>query len=249
MIIDGHVHLGKSIYGYGQTSKELLSKMDKCKIDKAVICPVKPVDYHFAPENDFIAEEAKKYGERFIGFARVDPKQGDKAVKELERCIKTLELKGLMLHPWEETFPVNAKIVYPLMEKAMEYKIPVMISGGHTRVSHPLQIGDIASEFPEVNIIATSGGQINISGMALYDAEIMLEANKNVFLETSGIYREDFIENMIRALGAKRVIFGSNSPQMDMEYELLRPDTAQVSEEEKADVLGKTIAGIIFSEE
>lgn len=245
MIIDGHTHLGQSIFGYGQTPEELLFAMDECEIDMAVVCPVQPYDYHLAPENDFIAKTAKKYPKRFTGFARVDPKQGKKAVDELERCIKILELKGLMLHPWEETFAINSKMVYPIMEKAMEYNIPVMVSGGHVRVSHPLQIGDIASEFPGVNIIATSGGQINISGMSLYDAEIMLEANKNVFLETSGIYREDFIENMIRKLGSERVIFGSNSPQMDIKYEILRPLTAQVTEEEKKDISGRTIAKLL----
>lgn len=245
MIIDAHTHIGESIFGYKQTPIELICSMDECGIDMAVLCPVKPFSYHLEPENDFVAKTVREFPNRFIGFGRVDPRLGKKAVLELDRCIRELGLKGIMLHPWEETFAINSKLVYPIMEKAATYGIPVMVSGGHTRLSHPLQIGDIASEFPEVNIIATSGGQINISGMALYDAEMMLEENKNVYMETSGIYREDFIENMIRKLGSHRVIFGSNSPQLDLRYELLRIQTAEVGEDERKDVLGKTIARLL----
>ncbi|MEQ8189971.1 MAG: amidohydrolase family protein [Candidatus Eremiobacterota bacterium] len=244
MIIDSHVHPGKSIFGYNLTVKKLIESMDECNIDRAVLCPVKPYKYQLKPENDFIAGEVKKNPEKFTGFCRIDPWLGEKALKEIDRCINELGLKGIFLHPWEECFPVNSTIVYPVMERARKYKIPVMVSGGHVRVSEPLQIGDIAGEFPDVNIIATSGGQINICGMALYDAENMLAEHKNVFVETSGIYRQDFIENMIKKLGSKRVIYGSNAPQMDIKYEILRATTARVSEEEKEDILGNTIAGL-----
>jgi len=245
MIIDAHVHLGKSLFGYEQSPEGLLLSMEECNIDRAIICPVKPYNYHLEPENDYIGETVKKYPHKFTGFARIDPRQGEKAVKELERAIKELGLKGLFLHPWEESFPINSKLIYPVMKKSGELKIPVMVSGGHVRVSHPLQIGDIASEFPEVNIIATSGGQINICGMALYDAETMLKANKNVYLETSGIYREDFIENMIRELGSERVIYGSNSPQMNIKYEILRATMARISDKEKEDILFNTINKLV----
>ena len=245
MIIDSHIHPGKSIFGYNLTVKKLIASMDECNIDGAVLCPVKPYKYQLKPENDFISREVKKNPEKFTGFCRIDPWLGEKALQEIDRCINELGLKGIFLHPWEECFPVNSTIVYPVMERARKYNIPVMVSGGHVRVSEPLQIGDIAGEFPDVNIIATSGGQINICGMALYDAENMLTEHKNVFVETSGIYRQDFIENMIKKLGSKRVIYGSNAPQMDIKYEILRATTARVSEEEKEDILGNTIAGLI----
>jgi len=249
VVIDSHVHVGESLFGYKLTVEELLSCMKECKIDKAIISPVKPRNYHFEPENDFIANCVKEFPDKFIGFGRIDPWQKEKALEEIDRCIKTLKFKGLFLHPWEESFLVNGKLLYPVMEKAMEYNIPVMISGGHVRVSEPLQIGDIAGEFPKVNIIATSGGQINICGMALYDAENMLTENKNVYLETSGIYRQDFIENMIRKLGSFRVLYGSNAPVMDIRYEIMRATTARISDEEREDILGRSISKLVKDEE
>ena len=146
--IDFHTHVGESIFGYGQTVEGLLSKMDALAIEQAVICPVKPMDYHLEPQNDFIAQQVKLHSERLIGFCRVDPRLKEKAQEELRRCIEDLKLSGLFLHPWEETFPINADYVKELMKTVRELKIPVMLSGGHVRVSRAQQISDLASSFP-----------------------------------------------------------------------------------------------------
>jgi predicted TIM-barrel fold metal-dependent hydrolase len=231
MIIDFHTHLRKSIFGYGQTAKQLIKNMDKYGIDKAVICPVKPANYHFAPENNYIARIAEQYSDRFIGFCRVDPRQKTKAVKEVERAAVKLNLKGLFIHPWEETFQINDDFVHPIIEAAQHYKLPVMISGGHLRVSRAWQIADLVRQFPKVNFIITSGGQINISGSALMEAEVMIKENLNVTMETSGIYREDFIEEIVEKYGKERVVFGSNSPELHIGFEVKRAQWAHLSED------------------
>lgn len=235
--IDIHTHLGQSLFGYGQSIEELIGSMGALGIERSVICPVKPHSYHFKEENDLMAKAIELYPDSFIGFCRVDPWQGDKAVDELRRSIEVLNLKGLFLHPWEETCPINSDPVKYLMKTVRELNIPVMFSGGHVRVSRATQISDLASSFPEIQFIATSGGQINISGIALGEAETMLSENSNVFLETSGIYREDFIEDITEKLGSHRVVFGSNSPQYDLRLEVLRPRKLHINEEKKADIL------------
>lgn len=231
MIIDFHAHLRNSIFGYGQTAEQLLKNMNKYGIDKAVVCPVKPYGYRFDPENTYISKISEKYSDRFIGFCRVDPRQKEKAVRELQRCIEKLNLKGLFLHPWEETFQVTDDILIPLMEAVKHYKIPVMISGGHLRVSRAYQISDLARRFPEITFVITSGGQINISGSALFEAEIMIEENPNIIMETSGIYREDFIEEIVEKYGKERVLYGSNSPEYHIGFELKRAEWAHLGKE------------------
>jgi predicted TIM-barrel fold metal-dependent hydrolase len=85
-----------------------------------------------------------------------------------------------------------------------------------------------------VTIIATHGGQLNISGLLLADAARMLRANPNVLMETSGIYREDFIEDTVAELGLERVVFGSNAPYLDQGFEALRVRWAHLGDEAKA---------------
>jgi uncharacterized protein len=231
-LIDVHAHIGRSLFGHEQTVDDLLQAMDENGIAQAVLSPLKPVDYHLGPENDRIWQAVAAHPDRFVGFARVDPWQGEAAVAEVQRACD-LGLVGLFLHPFEEQFAANDEQVFPLMEFLRERNLPLLLAGGYPGFSHPSQIGDLARQFQDVAIIATHGGQLNISGLLLADAGRMLRANPNVVMETSGIYREDFIEDTVQELGAERVVFGSNAPYMDLGFETLRVRLAHLSDAEK----------------
>jgi predicted TIM-barrel fold metal-dependent hydrolase len=232
-LFDAHAHIGRSLFGHEQTIGELLESMDGHGITRAVLVPLKPVAYHLGPENNRIADAVAAHPNRFVGFARVDPWQGAVAVSEARQALDR-GLAGLFLHPFEEQFAANDELVFPLMELVREHGRPLLLAGGYPGFSHPSQIGDLARQFPDVTIIATHGGQLNISGLLLADAGRMLRANPNVIMETSGIYREDFIEDTVKELGAERVVFGSNSPYMDAGFETLRVRLAHLSDADKA---------------
>lgn len=222
MLIDAHAHLGTSLFGVSNTVEDLLASMERNKIDQAVLSPLKPRNYHFGPENDRIAEAVNAHPGKLFGLARIDPWQKQTAEDELRRAIGDLGLKGLYLHPFEEQFAANDEICFPLLSILQERSLPLMIAGGYPTFSHPSQIADLARQFPDLTIIATHGGQINISGMLLADALRTMRANPNVIMETSGIYREDFIEDTVAELGPHRVVWGSNSPYMDQGFETTR---------------------------
>jgi predicted TIM-barrel fold metal-dependent hydrolase len=214
--------VGASINGYELNPEQLLDQMEQLSIDMSVIIPVQPKTYRLEPENQYIAGLAEKYRDKFIGFARVDPRQGKDAEKELERCVEVLGLKGLFLHPWEEGYRVNSSCVVSLVKMAGAMNMPVMISAGFPWVSNALQIGDLAGRCHETTIMMTHGGQLNISGLAQNDAFTALKDNENLMMETSGVYRQDFIEEVISDIGSRRVLFGSCSPRFDQAFELER---------------------------
>lgn len=214
--------------------------MDRIGITQGVLQPMKPPEYHFEPENDRVAQLVERYPERFHSFGRIDPWRRENAEAEVTRIFEKLKLKGLFLHPQEEQFPLTHPVLRPIMELMKKYKKPVMFSGGHVRVSHPRQIEWLAAEYPDITFIATSGGQINISGLLMYDAEEMLTRCGNVYMETSGIYRRDFIELITKKLGAGRVLFGSGTPYFDQRFEMERIKTAEISEDERKMLLGGT---------
>ena len=41
-------------------------------------------------------------------------------------------------------------------------------------------------------------------------------------MTTSGVYREDFIEEVLEQIGHDKVLFGSQSPLFDQDFELHR---------------------------
>jgi predicted TIM-barrel fold metal-dependent hydrolase len=241
MVIDGHVYVGESIQGYGQSVESLLATMAEAGIDRAVICPVKPRTYDLWPENERVASLAQRYPEQLIPFARVDPRLGDRALAELERALGDLGLRGLLLHPFEETFRVTDPRVDPLIASAGDRGVPVIVETGFPWLSEAPQVGNLARRFPQVQVIMTRGGQINISGLGQRNAWQVLSDCPNVSLHTSGVYREDFIEEVIEHFGPERVIFGSSAPIMDARFEVLRVTMAHVSSERKEKVLGENM--------
>jgi len=208
---------------------ELLARLDSAAVEQAVVCPMKPPGYHLEAANDYIAEACRRQ-RRFVGLARVDPHQGERAVRELERAIGELGLRGLFLHPWEETFRINAPRVDPLLATCAAHDKPVLIATGYPWVSEAAQVGDLARRYPNVSLLMTHGGQINISGLGQLDAFEVLRRNPNVAMETSGVYRQDFIQDVVSELGAQQVLFGSNSPRMDVRLEVERVRRAEVAE-------------------
>jgi uncharacterized protein len=104
-------------------------------------------------------------------------------------------------------------------------------------VSEAAQVGDLARRFPSVPIVMTHGGQINISGLGQADAMEVLRRHANVSIETSGVYRQDFLEDVARDVGPERVMFGSNSPLMDMRLEIERVRWADLPEQARALIL------------
>lgn len=229
MTVDAFTFVGESLLDYPQTAAELVARLDAAQVEHAVVVPLKPPTYHLESANDHVAEACRQEP-RFVGLARVDPHQGERAARELERCLTDLRLSGLFLHPWEETFRVNAPSVNELMEVCARHDVPVLVATGYPWVSEAAQVGDLARRHPDVSVIMTHGGQINISGLGQMDAFEVLRRNLNVYMETSGVYRQDFILDVARQLGPERVLFGSNSPRMDMRLEVARIRRADVEE-------------------
>lgn len=246
MIVDSLTFLGESLYGAGAGVDDLLRALDSAGIDRAAAVAAKPRGYHLGPANDLVAATAEAHPDRLTGLARVDPNLGEDAVAELERCFGTLGLAGLFLHPWEETFRVSAPFVDPVVEVARGHGRPVIVAAGYPFLSEGLQVGELARRFPDVRFVATNGGQLNISGLGQTDVELALAANANLSVQTAGVYREDFLENVVGRFGAERLLFASAFPVYDPRLELRRGEWMHVPEQARAAVLGGNAARILL---
>ena len=66
--------------------------------------------------NDYVASIVREYPEQFIGFCNIDPWKGEIAIREVERSVRELGMKGLKLHPVHQQFFPNDERFYPLRE-------------------------------------------------------------------------------------------------------------------------------------
>jgi predicted TIM-barrel fold metal-dependent hydrolase len=244
MIVDALVVLGENRFGPSLAVEDALRLCDELGVDRMIAAAARPLDYHLGPANDRLAAAVAASDSRIAGLGRVDPTDGARAVTEARRCLVDLGLTGLFLHPLEEACPVARAA--PCVEVAREHAAPVVVATGFFAQSEPLQIADLAAEFPDVPIVMTTGGQINISGLAMADAWLALTSHPNLHVTTNGEYRQDFIERLVADLDPARVLYASFAPYFDARFEIRRIRSARMSASARSAVEGDN-AGRVFA--
>jgi predicted TIM-barrel fold metal-dependent hydrolase len=247
MIVDGLMFLGTSHFGTSLDASTAISHLDAASVDVAVAAPTHPHRGNFTEANDALLAAAEQSGGRIVPLARVDPWEGSDAVIELKRAIAG-GARGLFLHPSEERFRANDIRVRPIVEAAAEANVPIIVSAGYHLYSEPLQLGAASTWVPDTPFILTNGGQFNISGMSQFDAQLAL-GGSNVYVQTSGMYRQDFLEGVVATFGANRLIFASAEPVFEMAYELQRVALAHFTDTEEHLIMGGTCAELFGIED
>lgn len=236
MIVDALQLLGENRFGPPLQPADAFAAAQRSGVNTIVAAPARPLGYHLEPANEWLAEQAGNSGGRLAALGRVDPLNGDGAVAEAHRCLTELGCVGLFVHPGEEVFSVTAAA--PVAEVAAQRDVPLVVATGYPSLSEPLQVGDLAEQFPNLPIIMTSGGQINISGLSMVDAWLALRRYPNLHVLTNGEYRQDFIENLAVDLDSARVLFGSFAPLFDATFERKRVASARLAPDARRAVEG-----------
>jgi predicted TIM-barrel fold metal-dependent hydrolase len=181
------------------TAADLIALFDRNDVERAIVFPNPNSGDRYPEMNDYIADSAGKYPDRLIGFGRVDPRRED-AVKELIRMRKSLELKGLKLHPFVECFRPDHPFFDSFFEKVNQLDLPVLFHTGDG-FSSPSLVSRIASKFPQVHLILGHLKEASLN---------MLERFDNVYVETSGTTSK--LIEMAVDIAEDRVLFGSDVP-------------------------------------
>lgn len=236
MIADALVYAGASLYGGGRTLAGLLGDADAAGIDRLVAAPAKPLDYDLAGASLRLAGECAASGGRAVCLARLDPWQPD-AAERLAALLEHPDVRGLLLHPWEETFPANHERALALAVQAAAAGRPVVVEAGHPLLAEALSLADLARRV-EGTVVMTRGGQVNMAGLAQQSADLALAAAPNLRALSAGMYRQDWLEGCVARFGAERLLYGSCAPVFDLGYEQERVLRARMHDDERAAVMG-----------
>jgi predicted TIM-barrel fold metal-dependent hydrolase len=77
--------------------------------------------------NDCAAAIQKEYPGRFIGLAHVPPLDGKAGLKELQRSVNELELKGVTISSQICGLPLDAQEIRPFYDVAAKLRIPIFV--------------------------------------------------------------------------------------------------------------------------
>ena len=181
----------------------LLSIMDEEGIDRVGMVNYPSPDLMgFTDEtNDFAARYAEAAPERLLPYGGVHPLLTRDALGDMQRIIE-LGIRVLKIHPPHQRVPANAYSdgltalgdIYATCERI---GLPVMIHtgtsifpGARSKYGNPMEIDDVAIDFPDLRIIMAHGGR------PLYMAEafFILRRHKHVWLDLSGIPPKNLLE-------------------------------------------------------
>jgi predicted TIM-barrel fold metal-dependent hydrolase len=178
--------------------------------------------------NEDVAAFCRKHGERFIGFAGVDPHKGIAAVKELEFAVRELGLRGLNLQCFELKLAINDKKMYPLYAKCIELDIPVNIHTGinfstasQMDYGRPAYLDEVMQHFPELRVCASPPGWPwveELIGVAWRHANVHIGV---VAVRPKLLAMEDSGYRPLLAYGSKilqdRILTGTSFPMQPLE--------------------------------
>jgi aminocarboxymuconate-semialdehyde decarboxylase len=140
VLIKGNSPSGKVVERYWDTDGKMkirtyqeagrvtrrLQFMDESGIDVAVLTANPVANLEDSRKwNDFCAGLVKAYPRRFVGFASVPVLGGEPAMKELERAVKQLGLKGV--HIWTQVNGrhLDSRELWPFYQKVSELRVPI----------------------------------------------------------------------------------------------------------------------------
>lgn len=240
MIFDSHTHIDEAGF-WVDPPETILQLMDEAGIEQAVV-----MTYRDAPMADgsdplqYIADACRRYP-RLIGYARMNPHYGEAAVRALEHGFRDLGMKGLKLHPVSYVMPPTSPETIALIHKAAEWHAPTLFHCGDEEFTLPYQIAGAAALVPDATIIlGHMGGYFHVE-----DAIQAAQAYPNLILETSAMPYPQMIKRAVEAIGAERVLFGSDGPGCDPTLEVAKVRAAGLSQQEEALLFSENIARIL----
>ncbi|HET7465899.1 MAG TPA: amidohydrolase family protein [Candidatus Dormibacteraeota bacterium] len=207
---------------------DLIAEMDAAGVVHAVV----HAEYEFGDPademNEAVGSLVKRMPDRFSGYGTVSmsPMRVMRAVEQVER-IAQLGLRGVNIQPSFFGMPIDHGQLYPVYAKACELGLAVGVHTGVNYTSHlpikhdhPLQLDQVACDFPDLTLIACHAGWP-------WTAEMVAVARKHprVYMEFGGLAPKyvtspgtgwEVMFRFMNSLLSKQVLFGTDWPVITM---------------------------------
>jgi uncharacterized protein len=241
------------------TAEELIASMDEAGIDLSVVLNAGWVSHELCVKtNNYILDSVSRYPKRLVGFCAVQPRAGDAAVAEIERCARA-GARGIgELRSDVQGFDLTDKTTMgPVVDAALRHDL-ILLTHSSEPVGHeyfgkghitPDILYSFVTAFPELRIVCAHWG----GGLPFY--ALMPEVARalaNVFFDTAAtvfLYKAEIFEQVSRILGSDRILFGTDYPLMHQDRVIAQALSAQLTEKDKTGILGINARRLLYCDE
>ncbi|HET8523980.1 MAG TPA: amidohydrolase family protein [Thermomicrobiales bacterium] len=238
-VIDAHGHVGPwfNFFTPNPDGETMLRIMDRCGVRMAVVSALLGVGPDAEPGNAEVVELIARHPARFAGYAVFNPHHPG-SLADVERTLACPGIVGIKIHPDTHEYHVAEPGYAPMWELANARRLPVLThTFAGSAYSEPVEFDSIARRWPEARIIM---GHSGATPAGHRQAITVAQAHPNLYLELCGSFTTgQWIRRMVDAVGAERVLFGTDFPFIDFRYGLGRVVFADLSESERRLVLGE----------
>jgi uncharacterized protein len=232
LVIDSHCHAGKGdgLTGPWDTDANLdryLQRVSRAGIDQTVLLPAFHSNYREA--NRKLAAIVASIPGRFYGYAMVHPERDAGRIAAMIReAVEGFGFCGIKVHRHD------ARISREICEVARAYSLPILYDVmGETS---PVEL--LAAQYPEVNFIIPHLGSFADDWRAHMSLIDQLVRHPNVFTDTAGVRRFDYLVDAIRRAGPGKVLYGTDGPWLHPGLELDKVRLLGLSPADEARVTG-----------
>lgn len=235
MIVDAHVHFGEpegpAVHTpLKYTTEMLLKAMEVAGVDISVIIPILQfTDY------EYLSRAAREYPDKFIPVAMIDPWHFKDIKGTVRHFVEDLDFCGIKLRPTGQRFNIDDYyLLAPLYEICSELNLPIIIHTGDEVANTPIQCQDIATRYPDLTISMAHAGWRTLTWQAIEAAKKC----PNIYLDQTAGHSLQ-LRRALDELGPHRLIFGSDSPYMDVRVEMTKVETAVQDPNARKLILGE----------
>src|ERR1700756_4195059 len=214
MIVDCHCHAGRgdimtAPWNTDAPIEPYLRRARAAGISKTFVFPLFHTNYDKA--NAELARIIARYPTRLIGFAFVHAtRDAGRIFGMIERAVKQWRFRGIKVHGHE------AMATREVCEAARAFHLPLLFD-----VAGQAYIIDLlAPQFPDVNFIIPHLGSFADDWRVHQQVVDQLVRLTNVYADTSGVRRFDYIVQAVKRAGPHKLLFGSDGPWLHPGLEL-----------------------------
>lgn len=233
MIVDCHTHLWRREHLSEQFIAAVIGEAARGKletippdrhfraleaVDRAIVTGWRSQYLAVNVPNEFVSDYCGQHREKLVGFACVDPFEGD-PLGELERAVDRLGLQGVYLAPVYQNFHPLHTDALPIYEAAQERGLPILLELGvaypgvaSLKYASPFMLEELGDRFGHLKVIIAHLGSPWVEQTA-----ILLSKYEGFYGEISGLAGRPwhFYQALVTCLEhgvLDKLLFASNYP-------------------------------------
>lgn len=232
MIIDCHCHAGKgdmmtAPWNTSAPIEPYLSRARAAGIQKSIIFA--PFHTNYTQANAETARIVARYPDSLIGFVFVHALRDAGRIFEMVRQgVMGWRFRGIKVHGYQ------AMPTREVCEAARTFRVPILADV----VGKAYVVDMLAPEYPDVNFIIPHFGSFSDDWRAQQRVVDQLVRYPNVYTDTAGVRRFEYIVQAVKRAGAHKVLFGSDGPWLHPGLELYKIRLLGLPAKDEALILG-----------